>query len=90
MKKFLVILIFFLIITPQVFSQFDYIETEDLRLVYIGGIHSFLAPYTARCFQNSLSFHKHLWNYEPSGKVTIILHDLGDFGNAGASTIPNN
>ena len=90
MKKTILIFVLLFVIVSTGHSQFDYIETDNLRLVYIGGLHSFLAPYTARCFENSLSFHKELWNYTPSEKITVILHDLGDFGNAGASTVPNN
>ncbi len=71
-------------------AQFNFIETENMRLIYIGGAPSYLVPHTARCFENALSFHRRLWHYTPSEKVTLVLHDFGDYGNAGASTIPRN
>jgi hypothetical protein len=66
------------------------LETDDLRLVYHGPTLSFLAPYAARCFENSLRFHSRLFGYKPSEKVTVILDDASDFGNAGVWTNPRN
>ncbi len=75
---------------PSLFAQLYSLETKDLRLVYYGQAESYLVPHAARCFENSLAFHKKFWNYAPSQKITVFLHDLGDYGNAGASTAPNN
>ena len=75
---------------PLSFAQFKYIETENVKLVYIGGAHSYLIPHTLRCYENSLKFHREIWNYTPYEKPIVVLHDFTDFGNAGASTIPRN
>jgi len=66
------------------------IETRDLRLVYPAPALSSLAPYVAQCFENSLAFHRRLWGYTPSERVTIVLDDAGDYLNAGVSTAPTN
>jgi hypothetical protein len=66
------------------------IETPDLRLVHYGPALSFVAPYTARCFENAMRFHRRLFDYEPSEPVTVLLDDLGDFGNAGVWVNPRN
>jgi hypothetical protein len=71
-------------------AQFNFVETENLRLVYYGKAHSFLVSHTARCFENSLRFHRNLFDYTPSEKITVLLHDLSDFGNGGAGTSPRN
>ena len=71
-------------------AQFKVVETEHLRLIYFDGAQSFLAPHVARCFENSLSAHLQRWNYPSSEKVTILLHDFKDYGNASASAIPRN
>ena len=71
-------------------AQFQSLETDDLRLVYLRPTHAFLAPHVARCFENSLAFHRKLFGYQPSEKVTVLLADLSDSGNAGAGVVPRN
>jgi hypothetical protein len=66
------------------------IETQHLRLIYQSPTLDFIAPYTARCFENSLRFHSKLWDYTPSEKVNVILEDLADYGNAGVWVNPRN
>jgi len=86
--------VFFLLafnfLLPSLNAQLYSLETDDLRLIYYGQVESYLVPHVARCFENSLAFHESLWNYAPSQKITVFLHDLSDYGNAGASTAPNN
>ncbi|HEX7078961.1 MAG TPA: hypothetical protein VF363_11105 [Candidatus Eisenbacteria bacterium] len=71
-------------------AELSDIETADLRLVYDAPALSFLAPYAARCFENSLRFHERLFGYRPSEKVNVILDDFGDYGNAGVWVNPRN
>jgi hypothetical protein len=52
--------------------------------------HDFLVPHLARCFENSFRFQRQLFDYKPSEKINILLHDLRDFGAGGATTIPWN
>jgi hypothetical protein len=66
------------------------IETDDLRLVYHGPTYQFLAPYTARCFTNSLALERKLFAYEPWEKITVMPNDFSDYGNAGVWTSPRN
>jgi hypothetical protein len=66
------------------------IETEDLRLAYYDSAHHYILPHLAHCFENSFAFHKKLFRYEPSGKVTISFQDFDDYGYAGTTTIPFN
>jgi hypothetical protein len=69
-------------------AQFTSLETKELRLVYLDPTQSYLAPHVGRCFYNSLAFHRKLFEYTPSEKVTVLLTDFADFGNAGASSVP--
>jgi len=71
-------------------SFYRSIETDDLRLVYPGPTFQFLAPYTARCFLNSMAFQKRVLGFEPSEKITVIVTDPGDYGNAGVWCSPWN
>jgi hypothetical protein len=82
---------FFVIVFCRInFAQFNVIETPSQRLVSYGDATSYMVKYVGSCVENALGFQKRLYTYTPSEKVTVIIHDLNDYGNAGASTIPRN
>ena len=66
----------------SLFAQYRTLESDYLRIVHYGQLYSHLVPYTAQCFENSLIFHRKLFDYTPSEKVTVFLHDFSDQGNA--------
>jgi hypothetical protein len=72
------------------YAQFNLLETDQHRLIYFGGAQSYMINHTARCVENSINFHTSHFNYVPSEKVTILLHDFSDYGNASAISIPKN
>jgi hypothetical protein len=69
---------------------FQTIETKDLRLIYHGPTYQYLAPHTARCFENSMRFQRQLYDYRPWEKVNIMPNDFSDYGNAGVWSSPRN
>jgi len=71
-------------------AGFATLETADLRMIYDDTNLGYLAPYAARCFENSLQFHRRFFDYKPSEKISVILTDSGDYGNAGAGAVPQN
>lgn len=71
-------------------AQLSVLETEDLRLIYLDPLHAFLSGHIARCFENSMRMQRELLGYEPSQKVTVIVGDFSDVGNAGAGAVPRN
>jgi len=71
-------------------AQFQRLETRDLRLVYLDATESYLAPHVARTFENSLGFQRRIFDWEPSERVTVLLTDFSDSGNAGATSVPRN
>ena len=71
-------------------AQLSSIETIDLNLVYLEPTQSFLTPHVARSFENSLAFQSRLFDFKPSEKITVLLTDFADFGNAGADSVPRN
>lgn len=79
-----------LLIPAELEAGLRYLETGRLRLVYIDGLHSFIAPHAARCFENSSNFHTDLWDHRLGDKVNVFIHDLGDQANGGAKNIPRN
>lgn len=64
--------------------------TDDQRLIWFHPAEDYLAPHAARSFENSLEFQKSLWGWQPDGKVTVLLKDFIDYGNAGATSVPQN
>ena len=44
--------------------------------------------HVARSFENSLAFQYKLFYVKPSEKITVLLTDFSDFGNAGADSVP--
>ena len=79
----------FFLLVASLHSQFKSLEAEDLRLVYFDE-DSYVIPHLARCFENSLRFHRKLFDYRPSEEVLLLLHDFDDYGSGGTSTIPWN
>ena len=69
-------------------AQLEELETKDLRLVYFDPSLTYLTPHVGRCFENALAFHRNLFDYRPSGKVTLLLDDFTDNGNAAATAVP--
>ncbi len=77
--------------TPRpVWAQFQCLETRDLRLLYPRVTLAYIAPYSARCFENSMRFHRRLFEYTATERVNVILDDLEDYGNAGVWVNPRN
>jgi len=66
------------------------LETESQRLLYLDPATTYLVPYAARNVENSLLGQKAIFGYEPSEKITVLLMDFADYGNAGAIPIPRN
>ena len=71
-------------------AELSSIETANLRLLYFDPSETFLTPYAVRSFENSLAHQRKTFDYSPSEKVTVLLTDFADYGNAGAITVPRN
>jgi hypothetical protein len=66
------------------------LETQDLRLLYFDPSQTYLVPHAARSFENSLRSQRKIFDYDPFEKVTVLLKDFSDYGNAGALPVPRN
>ncbi len=71
-------------------ADFYTLQTRNMRLVYYARQHSFIVPHLARSFENSIAFHRRLFDYKPSEDVLIFLQDYDDYGYAGATSLPRN
>ncbi len=70
--------------------ELDRLETEDLDLLYFDPPQTYLTPYAARAALNSIEFQKRIFEWKPWEKVTLLLKDFTDSGNAAARSSPNN
>ncbi|MDZ7291757.1 MAG: hypothetical protein ONB44_16095 [candidate division KSB1 bacterium] len=71
-------------------AQFYSLRTKYLQAVCYDQASAYLVPHLARCFENALQFHRHLFDYTPTQEVTVVLQDFRDIGYGGAETIPWN
>jgi hypothetical protein len=76
---------------PQDASGFHLstLETKNLSLLYLDPAQTYLTPYLARAFENSLAFHEKNLRWKPWEPVTILLKDFSDYGNAAALGSPS-
>jgi hypothetical protein len=74
-------------VTPAA-AQLTQLVTPSVRIIYFNGTESYLVPYAARTFLNSLQFQERLWRFDPSQKITVLLVDFSDAGNAAATVVP--
>ncbi len=65
-------------------------QTRNMFLVYYDPGAAYVLPHLARCFENSLAFHRKLFGFTPSERVIVLLEDFDDYGYAGATSIPHN
>jgi len=84
-----VVWVVLLIIRCSLPAQFKKLETDTLRLIYFSA-ESFLTSHTVSCFVSALRMHQKLFDYQPSEKVNILLHDFGDYSNGAAGAVPQN
>jgi len=61
-----------------------------MKLVTYDFGHKYILAHAGRCFHNALAFHEKLFEYTPTQKISVLIQDFGDFGNAGATAVPNN
>jgi hypothetical protein len=65
------------------------IDTHDVELLYFDPAQTYLTPYIGRAFTNSLNFHEKKFHWTPWERITVLLKDFGDYGNAAARASPN-
>lgn len=75
---------------PEAAAQLGKVETGEMRLVYLRPTLDYLVPHGARAALNSLEFNRRLYGFEPDDRVTVLLLDFQDLGNAAAGAVPRN
>lgn len=62
-----------------------FVETQDLDVIYMDPSGTHLVPYGTQCFIGSAAAQKARFDYVPDGRITVVLRDFADRGNAFAS-----
>ncbi len=87
---FIWMLVLVLMMPQESIGQLKMMETDDMRMISYDFGHNYILPHAAKCFHNTLRFHEQLFDYQATEKVTVLVQDFGDYGNAGATAIPFN
>lgn len=90
MRRFLVLAALLLATSPLAAQKLYSRRTANLDLVYYDTAHEYLSYHLARSFENSLNFHRKLFDYTPTEPVMMLMQDFGDYGHGGTSTVPWN
>src|SRR4051812_21267755 len=69
--------------------ELEALRTPELTILYTSE-QAYLAPYAARTFINSLRFQQRLFAWRPDGHIWVVLTDLSDYNNGGATATPVN
>jgi hypothetical protein len=69
-------------------AQLATLETPQVQIVYFDGSESYLVPHAARAFLNALAFERRLFQFDAPERMTLLLADLSDSGNAAAGSVP--
>lgn len=85
-----IVIAFTLLPADRSCAQFMVRETADMQLIYFGTSSDYLINYVSQTFENALQFHEGLYGYTPSERITVLMHDFSDYGNAGADAVPSN
>jgi len=65
-------------------------ESEELRVLYIDPVYTYMTPHVTRVFYNALEFQKATFNWEPWDETTVLMLDISDYGNGAAFSSPSN
>jgi hypothetical protein len=69
-------------------AQFTVTETKDVSVIFLHPTQTFIVPHVGRSFENALAFHRKLFDFTPREKMTVLLTDFSDAGNASAEAVP--
>ncbi|MFA6957170.1 MAG: hypothetical protein WC538_14975 [Thermoanaerobaculia bacterium] len=83
-------LLLILCLATPAFGQLFRRQHGQLDLIYYDKQHEYLTYHLARSFENSLSYHRKLFDYTPTEPIVILFQDFGDYGHGGTSTVPWN
>jgi hypothetical protein len=80
----------YILLATALYGQLYRLETSNLDLIYTGRALQYVTPHVVGCFERSLAFHNHMFDYRPDERVTILLEDFWDSGTGGTTAVPNN
>lgn len=89
MKKSLIYLLLLMCMNVSAIPLMQ-IETEDINLVYYSSLHDFIIPHILNTHHKTWEHNKKFWSYIPNEKPVYFINDFSDYGNGGATGLPQN
>jgi hypothetical protein len=80
--------VFALCVPSSASAQLKKVDVGQLELIYFDVTESYLVPHAVVSFLKSAEFQRRVYGLNPSDKVYVLLADLSDEANAGASVTP--
>jgi len=88
-RNFLALICLFLtFVNAQAELDWQKAESEHFIVIYLKPQED-LVPHVVHSAEKALTSLMHLFNYNPSEKIIIVLRDFSDYGSAGATTVPH-
>ena len=78
MRRYLIVLAVVVLASAAEGQELRRRQTEQLNLVYYDQAHEYLSYHLTRAFENSLAFHRKLFDYTPSEPVVQRYHVIYD------------
>jgi hypothetical protein len=85
-----VLVLAFVLMARPLAGQLNSWENDHVRIITFGSGYEYLLPHVVRTFENAYAFHRDLFRFASKEKITLIVHDFGDFSEAGADGVPRN
>ena len=71
-------------------SSLQFVETQDLRVLYYDPPGNLLVPLATQSLAASLETHRRLFGYSPKDKINVLLQDFSDVSMASTMVAPRN
>jgi hypothetical protein len=66
----------------------SYVRTKDAEVIYFDPLE-FLVPREVTALTDSIEFQRKTFGWVPDGRITVLMKDGTDYGNAAAGSAPN-
>jgi hypothetical protein len=86
--RFAAAVAFTLGIAPPAIADLDFLETDKLRIVYYDPDETYLVAHATQSYLAALAAQRKLFDFDPDGRVNVLLDDFSDRSNASTSVAP--
>jgi len=90
-KFYILVFSLFIFFSDSIYAQNDWYEKEssNFKIIYRSG-QAYLADHILNSAENALKPLKEIFDYTPTEKIVITVHDIYDYGFATTTSVPRN